>query len=397
MHPLYETIDRMNQEQQERGGWRGSPRGRRSPPPRQRRRYRRRRAPWIFQPWGTQTWLRDDLPPADPPQPAPAAGDDSPPDASPAPVGPAADGPPAATPAAGAPAPADAPAPAGAPASADADQGEPPTDEEFRDRFGRRDLLKLVTTADGRRVRISRSLVVRLASRPLSAGWLRAAPGESEFAAIAASLARLLRSARVVPGPGACPGCAHGCAHDCAKGPTFLARAAGADYHLLTRERTGMSPELVGLRRVSEAGQELEMAPPHLSIQSWRWVRIRQVPPADLPPGGGVYIVLYRTQPIYVGETASFARRWRGRYAGLQHMGLLPPGSGPLPPALQRTVWFGSVADATNLLAARKLIKRALIRALVSAGARLTNLPGPPLPAGLTVGRLLPPSLARRG
>lgn len=160
-------------------------------------------------------------------------------------------GPPPAAPADGAP-PEAGPEPAGAP-PADAAPAAPPAESELDDGGTRRDLLALLPTADGWKLRLSRGLVGRFAARPewRTARWIRASPGETAFSAIARSLRRLAGTARL---RSACPGagCA-GCAA-CGEGPAFVARIDDRTYHLVTRARPGRAPELIGLRVVAAHG-----------------------------------------------------------------------------------------------------------------------------------------------
>lgn len=81
---------------------------------------------------------------------------------------------------------------------------------------------------------------------------------------------------------------------------------------------------------------------------------------ADVPAGGGVYIVYQNKDPIYVGETANFATRWRGRLTDLHQLGLM---TRELTPPLQIEVKFGILTPNTRPV--RKVVEHSLIQALI--------------------------------
>ncbi|TMQ12514.1 MAG: hypothetical protein E6J91_20785 [Deltaproteobacteria bacterium] len=130
------------------------------------------------------------------------------------------------------------PAPADAPGDDAGGDGE----LEFRDRNARRDLLVMLATDDGRQVRLTRTLVRRLAARGTARG-MQASPSESPFWAVARALRRLVGASRLGR---TCAGCA-GCAA-CTQGPVFVAHVGDRAYQLFTRDQIGMAPELVTVR-----------------------------------------------------------------------------------------------------------------------------------------------------
>ncbi|MBI5548277.1 MAG: hypothetical protein HY901_30725 [Deltaproteobacteria bacterium] len=121
----------------------------------------------------------------------------------------------------------------------------------------------------------------------------------------------------------------------------------------------------------------------------------------------GVYIVESRSgEPIYAGESLSFAKRWHGRLREMYEVGVIAELRAPQqPPVFPLRVWFGRLASHSTdqpLKLVLKGVEQALIRTLINTGitsaTRLRNasstlpfqITGP-----FTIQNLLPPATWR--
>jgi hypothetical protein len=153
-------------------------------------------------------------------------------------------------------------------------------------------------------------------------------------------------------------------------GVTGVRNWPGHHNHLHVRfvPPVGVTPEL----EMPELAAELELArrgPLSASI-SWQKAIVRDYPPSNIPPRrGGLYIVERAGYPLYVGETESFSRRWRGRLDSEWQTGRIDKG------ALARplSIWFGTLTPNEPL--ARKGVEHAIVRTLSKGGAVPANEP----------------------
>jgi hypothetical protein len=161
----------------------------------------------------------------------------------------------------------------------------------------------------------------------------------------------------------------------------------------------GVTPEL----EMPELAGELELARrgPLSATLSWQRVTITHYPPANIPGGGGLYVVERGGLPIYVGETASFQRRWRGRLDAEWQVGRIDTG------ALQQplTIWFGTLQPAAaNQPLARRGVEHAIVRTLSKGDPALASRPLRnrrsfrqfDVVAPMQIAQLLPPPYAAR-
>jgi Penicillin-insensitive murein endopeptidase len=130
----------------------------------------------------------------------------------------------------------------------------------------------------------------------------------------------------------------------------------------------GVTPEL----EMPELADELELAKqgPVSATLAWQKVTIAAYPPSNIPTGGGLYIVERGVLPIYVGETNSFQRRWRGRLDAEWQIGRIDPG----PLARELTLWFGTLSPAReNVPKVRRAVEHAIVRTLSRGYPGLTG------------------------
>lgn len=151
-------------------------------------------------------------------------------------------------------------------------------------------------------------------------------------------------------------------------GVTGVRTWPGHHNHLHVRFLTpaGVTPEL----EMPELAAELELARrgPLSASLAWQKVALADYPPSNIPSSGGLYIVERGVLPIYVGETGSFQRRWKGRLDAEWQIGRIDPG----PLARKLTIWFGTLSPATaNVPLARRGVEHAIIRTLSKGDPRL--------------------------
>jgi hypothetical protein len=142
----------------------------------------------------------------------------------------------------------------------------------------------------------------------------------------------------------------------------------------------------------AEPQAELRAAPDgSLAITRWHRVSLGTFP-AQVPKGGGLYVVERAGRPLFVGEAASFAARFARQLLEQYQLGLIPRGRLPAP--FPVTVWLGQ--QTPNTAPARARARFELLRQLSARGLARTLrnppvAPGAPTTPSLRIANLLPP------